>query len=384
MSGIIMEINEAFILESIGLPALTEIARQAAGANELELLDWRVKQIGGGLGNPVSVGLYRVSGMGQDGDKRVAWSSILKVIQSPANAGWSGMGEGEDQTHWNYWKRELFVYRSGLLDGLPDGLLAPRCYGTVELAGNIACLWLEDVTDVDENAWTLDRFGLTARHIGRLNGHFIAEGLVPDYPWLSQNRIRQWAFGFPEWQTASWEHPLALARFPMPESEALRRMHSEKERFIARLDRLPQTLCHGDTYPTNFKTRHSGDGRIKTVALDWALASIAPVGFDLGQLVFGAHLNLAEFRLADIDRVLFESYLAGLRDSGCMTDSAHVRFGYTASAALVITMFQMFMLDTYIQQTGSDGTAATGYPVPDECFEAAMATAAYELLKTIR
>lgn len=169
-----MEINEAFILQSIGLPALTEIARQAAGAAEFELLDWRVNQIGGGLGNPVSVGLYRVSGIGQDGDKRMAWSSILKVIQSPANAGWSDMGEGEDQTHWNYWKRELLIYQSGLLDGLPDGLLAPRCYGTVELAGNIACLWLEDVADVDENAWTLDRFALTARHLGRLNGRFIA------------------------------------------------------------------------------------------------------------------------------------------------------------------------------------------------------------------
>lgn len=379
-----MEINEAFILQSIGLPALTEIARQAAGAAEFELLDWRVNQIGGGLGNPVSAGLYRVSGIGQDGDKRMAWSSILKVIQSPANAGWSDMGEGEDQTHWNYWKRELLIYQSGLLDTLPDGLLAPRCYAALELPGDVGCLWLEDVADVDENAWTLDRFARTARHLGRLNGRFIAEGRVPDYPWLSRNRIRQWAFGFPEWQTALWEHPLALARFPMPESEALRRMHSEKERFIARLDRLSQTLCHGDTYPTNFKTRRGDDDRMQTVALDWALASIAPVGFDLGQLVFGAHLGLADVRLADIDRVLFESYLAGLRDRGCMTDSARVRFGYTASAALVITLFQMFMLDTYIQQTGLDGTAMTDYPVPDECFEAAMATAAYELLETIR
>ena len=379
-----MEINEAFILQSIGFPALAEIARQSAGAAEFELLDWRINQIGGGLGNPVSVGLYRVQGAGRAGHESIRWSTILKVIQSPANVGWSGMGEGQDQTHWNYWKRELLIYRSGLLDMLPDGLLAPRCYATVELAGNVACLWLEDVADVDESAWPLDRYAIVARHLGRLNGRFIAENRVPDYPWLSQNRIRQWALGFPEWQTVSWEHPLALARFPMPEAEALRRMHSEKERFIALLDQLPQTLCHGDTYPTNFKTRRGGDGRMQTVALDWALASIAPVGFDLGQLAFGAHLNLADVRLVDIDRVLFESYLAGLRDSGCMADSAHVRFGYTASAALVITMFQMFMLDTYIQQAGSAGTAATDYPVSDECFEAAMATAAYQLLETIQ
>ncbi len=55
------------------------------------------------------------------------------------------MGEGEDQTHWNYWKRETLVYQSDLLETLPEGMVAPRCFGWVELPGNIAGLWLEDV-----------------------------------------------------------------------------------------------------------------------------------------------------------------------------------------------------------------------------------------------
>ena len=97
-----MEINEAFILQSIGLPALTEIARQSAGAAEFELLDWRIDQIGGGLGNPVSVGLYRVQGDGRTGDESVRWSTILKVIQSPANVGQSYRRYGCGPTPWNY------------------------------------------------------------------------------------------------------------------------------------------------------------------------------------------------------------------------------------------------------------------------------------------
>src|SRR5690606_5003757 len=139
-------------LQSVGLPALSDIARQAAGVSEFELLDWQIEQIGGGLGNPVSVGLYRVAGHGRVADHgraaghgraggtSVPWSTILKVIQSPANAGWSNFGEAEDPAHWNYWKRELFAYRSGFLGTLPAGMVAPRCYATQELPGDVACL----------------------------------------------------------------------------------------------------------------------------------------------------------------------------------------------------------------------------------------------------
>ena len=207
-----MEINEAFILQSIGLPALTEIARQSAGAAEFELLDWRIDQIGGGLGNPVSVGLYRVQGDGRTGDESVRWSTILKVIQSPANVGQINMGEGDDPTHWNYWKRELFVYRSGFLGTLPAGLVGPRCYATQELPGNVACLWLEEVTDAYGDVWPLERYMLAARHLGRLNGLYVPSRPLPDYPWLCRRRLRQWNDLFPNWRTIPWDHPRVSAR----------------------------------------------------------------------------------------------------------------------------------------------------------------------------
>ncbi len=113
-----------------------------------------MNQFAGGFGNPVSLGLYRFEGTGQDRDQAVPWSVILKLIQSPANVGWVDMGEGEDQTHWNYWKRETLVYQSDLLETLPEGMVAPRCFGWVELPGNIAGLWLEDVVDSYGGVWT--------------------------------------------------------------------------------------------------------------------------------------------------------------------------------------------------------------------------------------
>ena len=37
-----------------------------------------------------------------------------------------------DQSSWDYWKREWYVYRSAWLQELPGPLVAPRCLATGE------------------------------------------------------------------------------------------------------------------------------------------------------------------------------------------------------------------------------------------------------------
>lgn len=41
----------------------------------------------------------------------------------------------------------MLAYQSGLLDDLPDGLIAARCVGITEPEAGTVCLWLEEVTD---------------------------------------------------------------------------------------------------------------------------------------------------------------------------------------------------------------------------------------------
>jgi len=209
-----MELKDSPIHQWIDNNRLTPVVRQVVHRETLQLQDWRVTQLGGNAGNPVSLGLYRFEGNGMDGDEPVAWSVILKILQSPANVGWQNMGEGEDQTHWNYWKRELYVYQSGLLEVLPEGMAAPRCYGVEELPGNMALMWLEDIRDSMDSAWPLERYALAARHLGRLNGMFTSDHSIPAIPWLSLDRNRQWVTPPAIWEAIPWDHPRVRGGIP--------------------------------------------------------------------------------------------------------------------------------------------------------------------------
>jgi hypothetical protein len=369
-------------LPSIDLPVLTDVVRRSLQRENLQILNWRISQLGGGAGNPVSVGLYRCEGVGQDRDERMAWSVILKIIQSPANVGAINMGESDDQTHWNYWKRELLIYQSGLLDALPKGLTAPRCHGALELPGDIVWLWLEDISDSYQDSWSLERYALTARHLGRLNGAYPSEGKMPSFPWLSLYRTRQWISSF-DWQSFPWEHPRVLTRYPRPAENPFLRLLVEKDLFLARLDALPMALCHGDTYPTNFMSRTLNGGREQTIALDWALAGINPIGDDMGQFIFGAQTNLKAAKRVEVDQTLFASYLDGLQDSGCRVDPLRVRFGYVVTAAYRVGLFQIYLLGEELKR--KETTIEPAQESQDEivCFEVAMANEAYQLLEAM-
>lgn len=376
-----MEKDIPLLLRSINADKLTAIIQKSLGRASVQVQEWQKTQLGGNAGNPVSAGLYRFAGSGQDGDEKINWSVVLKIMQSPANIGWENMGEGDDQSHWNYWKRELLIYQSGLLQKLPDGLTAPHCYEAAELPGNIALLWLEDIHDSYPDGWPLECYTLTARHLGRLNGMHLSE--LPAVSFLSRNRTRQWASGMPHQHTLPWDHPRVLKRYPKTDQNSFRRMIAESQKFLEKLDTLPQTVFHGDTYPTNFMSRGLVDGQELTVGLDWALMGLGPLGDDLGQLVYGAQNNLPATHPREITEMLFESYLAGLRDAGCRFDPQQVRFGFAASGALRVGLFQVYLLGESLKQSDKLPEDKGGHATGADCFEVNMANEAYRLLDLI-
>ncbi len=374
-----LESDVPSVLRSINESRMSSIIRQALNRSNFRIQGWRARKLEGGSGNPVSLGTYRFEGVGSDRNEWIDWSILLKIIQSPANLGYDNFGEGENQAHWNYWKRELLLYQSRWLESLPEGIRAPVCYDAVEIPGNIGGIWLEDVKDSFSGNWPLHRYALAARHLGRLNGIYISRRELPTFAWFSGQRTRQWLKSIP-WRDFPWDHPLVWQQFPNPGMDSFRSMLQDSERFLARLDQLPKTISHGDTNPNNFISRHLPRNQEQTVAMNWSQAGIEPIGDDLGQLVYGTYKNLRGYKLRDISETLFTSFINGLQDSGCRVDAQLVRFGYVTSAAFRMGLSKLVRLDGQLKREEDLVPHATHHPLLAEPFESFMAGEAYRLL----
>ena len=85
-----------------------------------------------------------------------------------------------DPRHWNYWRREAYVYGSGLAQVWQRyGIRAPRLLECVERPDGDVALWLEDVPGEPATAWTLARHVDHAHRLGAAQG---AVGAGEDAP----------------------------------------------------------------------------------------------------------------------------------------------------------------------------------------------------------
>ncbi|MGW7237642.1 aminoglycoside phosphotransferase, partial [Streptomyces sp. NPDC054804] len=87
--------------------------------------------------NGVTGGVWRVSA----GHR----SAVLKVLTRSKEA--TGRWAASDEPwHWNHWRREAYVYESGLAQVWQRyGIRAPRLLACVERSDGDVALWLEDV-----------------------------------------------------------------------------------------------------------------------------------------------------------------------------------------------------------------------------------------------
>ncbi|MBA3949634.1 MAG: phosphotransferase [Acidobacteria bacterium] len=105
--------------------------------------------------------------------------------------------------------------------------------------------------------------------------------------------------------------------------------------WLARLDALPQTICHWDAHRANLVSREGESGGVETIALDWAGVGWGAAGTELSKLLSQTvnFFGLAPEALPALDARLFEHYVRGLKDEGWRGDERDVRFAYTAASA---------------------------------------------------
>jgi hypothetical protein len=315
---------EAQRLAAVDRATLTPLVRQAIDRERVEVTGWTYEPIYGGAG--VGGSIYRFSGTARDGEKELPWSLILKSIHA--------IPQRLSPSAFNYWRREPEAYRSGLLYELPGGVTAPRCYDVVEYSDDVCWLWLEEVED-RLGVWPIEHYGVVARHLGQLNGAYLAGRPLPEASWLSQQWMRSYvepaALMFDRLR-GSLDRPLIHRLFPGDEADTLLARWENRERYLSALERLPHTFCHLDAFRRNLFARLTPDGREETVAVDWSYSGIGAIGEDLVPLV-GATLSFFEVgpnQAQELDQIVFDGYLQGLREAGWRGDPRLARLGYLA------------------------------------------------------
>ena len=312
---------------------LAPLARAACACPELLLEQWQTTC----LSVQGRRSVFRFAGIGRAGSARRPWSLILKVLRAPADA----HASDAEAAHVAYWPRESLLYAAGLPQQLTGSLRAPCCYGVAQPEPDTRWIWLEDLTDCYDGAWSLERYALAAQHLGQFNGWFVGRAPLPGDRWLSRDGLRGSSaealaslsrLGDP----ALWAHPLVQRAFGTPVRERIERLAVDREPMLQALARLPQSVCHRDAWHGNMAAIQDADGADTTVLFDWALAGYGALGEEIGHLVW---VSLLECKVdvrdaAQLEGRVFERYVAGLAESGWQGDPRVVRCAYLINAVL--------------------------------------------------
>ena len=325
---------------------LESVVERALETTPVRLVQWSAEEIFAGDGQ--GLGVFRVTGSAQAGNRLRDWSVILKVLPDESTAAMNG---------WSLAVREPLAYDSGLLDSLPKALGAPHRLGHTKQGGH-HYLWLEDLGP-DDVPWSLHDYAYAARQLGRFNGAYLTERPLPAAEWLSRDWLRSW---LAEGAAAIDElprhraHPLVGRIYPAELSAELTNLWKCRDILLAALDRLPQVLCHHDAFRRNLFLR---SGRL--LAVDWAFLGVGPLGAELAPLVTGsaAFLGIACAQWVALEHAAVDAYCQGLVDAGWHDPEEQVRFGYAASSALrywpgVVRLVLPTLLDETAQRRTED------------------------------
>jgi hypothetical protein len=317
--------------------------QRALRSERIEIIDWDLGPLHHS-NNPTTDGLYRVTGHASRGDAVVPWSMVLKVIHA---------ADGRSApTSLGYWKREPLVYQSGILDRLPPGAAVPECFAVAAPSPESIWLWLEDIAAAHDGTWLLSRYGLAARHLGRLNGMYLRDVPCPSFTWLRRDYLRSWAaLGGPgiSQLTTALSHPLVARIYPDPIAERLIRAWDKRESLLETLSTMPQTFCHMDAMRRNMIGQRDSQGQEQTVFLDWGEAGIGAPGEDLASFTTGSVFLDAETpRVGALQDMALMCYIDGLCDVGWSGDAQPIRHAYAIAASLRVIGGTTWILQTLL------------------------------------
>jgi len=311
-------------LKTIDSTILTDVVRQDQRSPFFEVTEWSVSRLSDkGIINPD--GLWLFSGEGHDHKGSRPWSIVLKILQRQEQ-------EPPLSDMW-YWKRELLLAQSDLIEHLPGPVKAPRFYRAEETSDG-AWLWLEYVENHRSTPWVLGDYAFAARQLGYWHGATVTERPLFAEPWLARQHYRSWyTEANPE---QDFQFPLNQKHIFGDIRNRYERLWAERELFYNILEILPQMFSHFDSQRRNLYIRRGKDERDELVLVDWAMCGVGPLGAELYALVAMSAMLLEwpPSAVAQLDAAAFGSYLQGLGEAGWSGDTDVIRLGYVAWVAV--------------------------------------------------
>lgn len=320
-------------LERIDAELLTPIVGKSLGDDRVRVTGWDHSIVKGDGAFDTRL-VARLSGTAVAGKEKRSWSLYLKV-PNPTH------------THFNEWNREPFqrevlMYRSGILEDLPGGIVVPRCIEITEFPDDEPWMWLEEAKGTPSVEWPLERFGLMAHHFGLMQGAYLAGRSLPDEAWIDTGtifraRLRNGDRRIPAILEKMREHPLTKRFFASRLGRSLEGLWSDRERFYRELENGPCSLCHGDYCYGNVFDAPGLDGGRCTVVIDWQYAGRRPIGSDLAGFIADSSIMPVHRKAAEPEeftRLMLDGYLTGLAESGWKGDPQRARFACLTFLAL--------------------------------------------------
>lgn len=279
---------------------------------------------------------------------------VAKLIQSPLL--WPGIeqvppGMREELARRYLWRTEAVVYGSRLAELMPRDGRFPEILGVFDVDPQRTVIWMEDVQEHPDAAWSDAVFVEAAGWLGRLAGSPAVRAGWPDFDEEgAANKLRFYVRGLGSHVLLPsllgeelWQLPSVAAAATPELVSGLRALAGRAAAVAEEMLAMPQLPSHGDACPQNLFIEISPDGMTQFVAIDWGLSGPACPGFDLSQLLAGL-ANAGRLPTDAVRRLepqCLGAYCEGLAASGSRVAESSVRRGHALSMALFTGLFTL-------------------------------------------